>query len=371
MAYEVIIKTPSGQVIETLTKGDIHYLYCGRFDRNYMPCVLQIPLKPGRDFANYTKDMLIEVWRETSNGLSLDGETAYFLRQKRIFRDRANRELIELVGYDSNYILDGRIIAYDAGSDEASKKDVANDLMKAVVNENFITATDTDRNLSSSYFTKQADDNTGGTVEFKASRQCVFTSLEGITDQSRAGGDWVTYDVFYNGSLPFEFRTYAGQRGADLTSQITLSVEAGNLAEPSLTYNWADEKTYAYMGGIGQESERLVGEAENSTAINQTVWSRREVISENFQATSTDTLDDLAAALLQENSGKIIFDGRIQQTKGMRYGVNWNYGDKLNVQYQGLEFECRVLGYTIEYGTNQNNETVDSISAVVRGEINE
>lgn len=369
MAYEVIIKTATGTTVETLTSGDIHYLYAGRVDRNFGKVVLQIPIKPGRTINNYTKDMIIEVWREQQGNLVLDGETCYFLRYKSIYRTRDNLELIELRGVDTVYQVDARVIEYDAGSSEASKTDVCNDMMKEFIDENMVSATDTDRNLSSSYFGVQADDGGGGTVSFAGSREYVYTALMDVTDQSREGGDWVTFDVYYNGDLPLEFRTYSGQRGNDLTNLITLSVEAGNLSQPNLIYDWENEKTVAYMAGVGIESQRLVGTAENTSVLAESVWSRREVISQNFQAETEATLDTMAQKLLEQYKGRQIITGTIQQTKGTRYGINWNYGDKLNVSYANAEFECRVLAYEIEYGTNGKGKTVDTITATILGEL--
>ena len=48
---------------------------------------------------------------------------------------------VELYAFDANYLLDGRIVAYNAGSSQATGSDIAIDnVMKRVARENLTTA---------------------------------------------------------------------------------------------------------------------------------------------------------------------------------------------------------------------------------------
>ena len=78
----------------------------------------------------------------------------------------------------------------------------------------------------------------------------------------------------------------------------------------------------------------------------------------------------IAESLLEKNAGKLLFDGEIVLTDGTQYGVNWNYGDKVRVEYGGLQFDCRVLGYTLNVQAKENGMVSDTITAYVRGEEN-
>jgi hypothetical protein len=364
--YQIILKTPTGLEVQRYTQ--VNSLVCGRSDRAVMPCEVIIPMT--KAVTDFSKDMLMEVWRDNNDGsITLDGETAYFLRKWEFYRDYQGKDVIYLKGYDGNYILTGREVEYDAGGTATSKTGVACDVIKEIIDENFVNATDTTRNLSSSYFKIAGDDGFGGTVTKAFSRQYVLPLIQNLAEQSRNSGTWVTFDTVYDGSLPFEFRTYVNQRGDDLTDSVVLEVEAGNLAEPVLTFDYSDEITVAYVAGRGQESDRLVGTATNTDALNESVWSRREFITENFQVTTEAGLNSEARSILEKNKGKITLDGSIVSSKGNQYGRDWNYGDKVRAKYLGYEFYCRILGYEINYSVSNDGIVKDEIKAKIRGEL--
>ena len=362
-SYQIIIKTPTGIIVKHLTK--VNSLRAGRSDRAIMPCEITIPQILPTSF--FQKDMIIEVWRDNGNGtITLDGETGYFLRRWDYYRDTDGKDMIYLVALDGNYILDGREVEYAAESSEATKSGVACDVIKEIIDENFVSATDTDRNLSASYFTIDGDDGFGATVTKAFSRQMVYSTINALVDQSRNAGTWITFDTVYSGSLPFTFKTFTNQRGNDLRDSITLSVEAGSLSNPVLSFNYVDEKTAAYVAGKGQTSARLVGSA-TSDAINDSVWSRREAVTENFQVTTETGLNNEARELLNKYKGKLTLTGQISSTKGLRYGRDWNYGDRVMATYLGKTFDCRINGYEINYSSS-DGETIDQVTAFIRGE---
>jgi len=77
--YEVIVKTDTGIPLFILTQ--FTSLTAGRFDRAIMPLEITMPqddeLYP---VGTFTKDMILELWREQNQTMVLDGETCYFLR---------------------------------------------------------------------------------------------------------------------------------------------------------------------------------------------------------------------------------------------------------------------------------------------------
>ena len=64
-----------------------------------------------------------------------------------------------------------------------------------------------------------------------------------------------------------------------------------------------------------------------------------------------------------------IFDGSIVSSKGNQYGRDWNYGDKVRAKYLGYEFDCRILGYEINYSVSNDGIVKDEIKAKIRGEL--
>ena len=363
--YQVIVKTDTGTPLFVLTQFES--LTAGRFDRAIMPLEITMPqddeLYP---VGAFTKDMILELWREQNQTMVLDGETCYFLRNIRYYRD-GTRDMVYLKAYDANYIIDGREVEYNAGESEASKTGVACDVIKEIIDENFVSATDTARNLATTYFTIDGDDGFGETVTKAFSRQYVLSTIQAITNQSREAGTWVTFDVVYSGSLPLVFKTYKDQRGNDITDQLLLSDEAGNIANPTLDFDWTNEYTVCYVAGKGEGDARVVGSASNTDRLNESIWSRREYITENFQLAVEASLDAEADAYLDKLSPKVIFTGEIVETEGTQYDINWNYGDKVRAKYLAYEFDCRVLGYSIEY-KNSGGKTTDRVTATIRGE---
>ena len=364
--YEVAVKTDTGITLFILTQ--FTSLSAGRMDRAYMPLEITMPqdddLFPA---GTFTKDMILVLSREQNDAMVIDGETCYFLRNIRYYHDGV-KPMVYLKAYDANYIIDGREVEYNSGAAEASKTGVGCDVIKAVIRENFTAATDTTRNLAATLFTVDANDGFGATVEKAFSRQYVYSTIQNLCNQSREAGTWITFDVVYNGTLPLLFKTFVNQRGSDITDRVALSAEAGNIANPSLDFDWTNEVTACYVAGKGEGANRIVGSATNTARLNESVWSRREMITENYQLDIEASLDAEAAGHLDKNSPKIVFNGEIVDTEGTLYGINWNYGDKLRAAYLGYEFDCRVLGYTIEY-KNTGGKLIDKVTASIRGEL--
>jgi hypothetical protein len=371
--YEIVVKTDKGVPLFILTQ--FAELTAGRMDRSIMPLEIVMPqddeLYP---VGTFKKDMIFELWREQNQTMVLDGETCYFLRDIKYYRD-GSKDMIYLKAYDALYIIDGREVEYNAGSTQASKTGVACDVIKQIIYENFVDALDplgavlAYRNLSSSYFTIDDDDGFGETVTKAFSRQYVFSTIQALCNQSREAGTWITFDVVYSGSLPLVFKTYKDQRGNDITDQLLLSDEAGNIANPTLEFDWTNEFTVCYVAGKGVDDDRVVGKAANSDRLNESVWSMREFITENFQLELEASLEAEAIAYLDKYAPRIIFSGEIVETEGTQYGINWNYGDKVRAKYLGYEFDCRVLGYSIEYKSS-GGKTTDKVTAIIRGETN-
>jgi hypothetical protein len=363
MSYQVIVKTPTGIPIKVLTQ--FVSLKGGRFDRSYQALEIVIPQSEELPVGTFYDDMILELWRSQDGSMVLDGETAYLLRKVNYKRE-GKQDVIYLRAYDLIYLLDGREVEYAAGSSQAVKSDVACDFIKEVIRENFTTATDTTRRISSSYFTVAADDGFGATITKAFSRQYVYPLLQNLCEQSRDAGTWVTFDVVYGGTLPAQFRTFVGQRGNDLRTSLLISDKAGNLANPSIDWDYTDERNAAYMAGKGEGADRAIGSAVGDRAT-RSPWSRREVISENFQTETTALLDNEARALLEKYKPRVLFTGEIVQTEGTRYGVNWNYGDYVRAQYLGFAFDCRVIGYNIEY-SNSGGTITDKVTAYLRSD---
>lgn len=359
--YLIRIKTVSGNIVKEFTK--VNSLKYGRADRSVYSCEIKIPA----NFINLSRlepDHLIEIWRYHSiTHFDIDSQTVYFLRTWYVEIDKDGKEILVLIGLDALYLLTSRINAYYDGHSFASYDTYARYALALAVHRNMrSTAEDADRIIDGAYFATETGVTSGATITKDCAWQELPSLLNEIVNQSRDKGYWITYDIVYNGTLPLIFTTFAEQRGVDLTDKIELSPENKNVAEPKLIFDYSGEVTASYLLAGGEGIARIVGRADSSrVAVNP--FSRREGKKENTQITLQTSADNEAQELLDKHRGKVYFSGKIVQTKSMRYGIDWNYGDKIRASWKGINFDCRVLSYEINYSSE-----ADEVDAFVVGE---
>lgn len=362
-SYQVIIRNSDNTYMKYL--NNFHSLKYGRADRSIYSCEIKIPSNI-LDYSDLYPDLLIEIYRYNDyDDFGLDGQTVFFLRTWSLEIDNEGREILTIVGFDSLYVLTSRINAYPASDSKASLSYPARQALTQVVYNNMRGGAITERQISTSYFITETAVTTGATITKDCAWQELKSLLDEIVNQSRDKGSWITYDVVYNGKFPLVFTTFAEQRGNDLTSKIELSPESKNVSEPKLIFDYSGEITASYLLAGGEGSARIVGRADSSrVAVNP--FSRREGKKENTQISVQASADNEAQELLDKYKGKVYFSGKIIQTKTMRYGIDWNYGDKIRASWKGLNFDCRVLSYEINYSNTGN--LVDEVNAFVVGE---
>jgi hypothetical protein len=281
--------------------------------------------------------------------------------------DSNGAELLELFARDSIYILSSRINAYPVDHSFASYDTYARNALALIVHRNMRSTVEVaEREIDGDYFATESGVTTGAKIKKACAWQDLKPLLDEIVNQSRNKGYWITYDVVYNGFFPLVFTTFADQRGNDLTSGIELSPANKNVTEPELLFDYEDETTAAYCLGGGEAEARIVGTA-NSDRVAVSPFSRRERKRENTQITIQTTADAEAEELLDKYRGKVYFTGKILQTESMRYGIDWNYGDKIRASWKGYTFDCRVEAYEVFY-SNPSGTITDHVNATVKGE---
>lgn len=178
--------------------------------------------------------------------------------------------------------------------------------------------------------------------------------LELVQKLARAGG--VDFWIEYNPTGPaFTFRT--GTIGTDrrksirqplLQPYVYFAPQIGNLDQPELIVDRADELNHVYVFGQGPAGTRLtydqVGEGADDSPWNDCEF--------GVQAKNTKTLDDwlteAAAALNEKRASLSTF--KFTPQRGMRfarYGQDWFLGDRVTAAYQSQEFEMRITGVTV------------------------
>lgn len=303
--------------------------------------VINVTLKANFDDSLLNKDWQWHLWRGPAGG-TLSLFNAYLIR-KVTYQTIGSEQTIIVKGYDGKDILNRRIVAYAAGTDEAAKTDASDDMMKEIVEENLGATAGGDRDMSA-LFNIQADVSVGPTLTKQFPWRNVLDVLQDLQEASRAAGTEVFFDVVPIPSpttLSWNFRTATGQPGADLTSganQVVFDQERGNMIDPSYSEDATDERNYVYGLGQGEGEDREQQEVEDTTSSTASFWARSEGYADARLEEEANGVREEARAVLEKSRAQIYFSATPVDTRGTRFGRDWNWGDKVVARYRGLEF---------------------------------
>lgn len=309
--------------------------------------------------AETRRDMRLEIWRLLGSLEYLETGTQWISRE--VITDY-DQQTITIRASSGLILLNRRIIAYDAKSSQASKSDLADNVITEFVNENLgSSATDTDRDWSDKIIIRSSPGN-GPTVSKDSSRRSLLTTIQDVGKQATVQGTPIFFDVNYLvGSDQFEFKTYSSQRGADLTSgvrQIIFGEEYNNLVNIVRQDNFTNEATYIYAGGQGRADERIVVTASDSGRINSSPLGRIEALVDSRNTVDTDALASEAEAGLRQRRPVRTLSGTIVNRPASEYGLDWNWGDKVKVDIDGQIYTARIDSISVK--VQNGKEDIDA-----------
>ena len=325
-------------------------------------CAVSVPAI----YDSYIKlDNIIEVWRKPAGG-TLKLFNAYRLRAWE-FADENNRDVTILSGPDQMDLLQSRVVAYAAGSSQASMTTYADDICKTIVSQNCATAaTDADRDLSAYGITVSPLATTNSeapSITMSFSYRNVYDVLKDVAEASRENGTPLYFELapsYTSTTIGWEFRTYTSQPGRDRTGidQVTFGREFGNLTRANLLFDYRDEKTVIYAGGQGLGSLRAIEEVEDTTRSGATIWNRREAFyNVASQASSTAAYAAAGQAELESKRPKMKLTGEIIDSEQARFGVDWDWGDRVMITHRGYQYEVIITSVQIAIN-GQGKETI-------------
>jgi hypothetical protein len=310
-------------------------------------------------------DARLEVWRSVDDGPEyLDTETVWLVRRRqRRITAKGERYLI-IQAVSANALARRRIVAYAAGSSQASKSGPADNVMKAVWRENFGSlATDTARDVSA-YISTQVDLGLGPTVDLAFARDHVDQVLDDITNNTIQQGTPIYWDVVSPSDGALEFRTYPYRRGLDHRSTsnqaVILSVDNDNLVDVTITEDAEDEVNYVYVGGRGEKDNRAIEPLGDTARMLASALNRAEIFINASQQDLTATqLQNIGRARLELGEPITRFKGTLQNTPSTQYGVHWGFGDQLTAEDGADSYDCTVeaVHVTVE---KHGDETIDA-----------
>ena len=304
---------------------------------------------PLKEILSYTPrmfqpDVRIDVWRSPDIGYQKRREGSFFLRKFHIYsREEDNMLMIEFFGRCPLDIL-RRWSVYSITESNYKKTDNIDDMMKAVVTQEFITDAHT---VPVGEFTVDGDLGLGPSATHtflgKTVRD-VCDELKAISFNKNAESSAnrrIFFDVVegpgQTGGFGYVFRTYADLRGTDRTDGTVFSVENGNLKSPEYYEDYLDQITVAQVNTVQvSNADRLASRWNN--------------IMEYRNGTPTDSAASTALGnqMLSDGKKDVALSAFFLSTPGSKmqprslYGIDWDLGDLLPVQYAGINMNAEV-----------------------------
>ena len=310
-------------------------------------CQIQLPFD--FDIGIIEPDQRIEVWRTVGGRRYLDTETCYFIRYINTMVDENGLKQHQIRGVSALELLGRRVVAYSAGESEAEKTDLADDMIKEIVAENLGgSATDTDRDISS-FLSIDADDGDGVSIAKGFSYRKVLLVCQELAQASTQAGTPLFFDVIYDkGTL--KLRTYINQRGQDLSgagARFILSVRNHTISAGNQGTDYGEEITVSYTGGQGEGTLRTFIEVEDTDRAELSALNRREGYRDARHLSLTSSLTDEGEAFLRAGRPVDLFNVQVRGSNSVQYGREWNFGDKIDVSFEGVRRTCRVDGVQV------------------------
>jgi hypothetical protein len=339
----------------------------------------------------FKPDWRIDVWRSPAYGYPMKREDTYMLRKLEVLTRQDGIEVVTLRGRNGMDLLNRRYAVQYEETAYTLKTDFIDDMMKAIVREqclygscvDYAGVADNDRAFPQGEFTVEADASLGPSVTLAFPDRKLLDLIRELSDMSVAMNmeDSTNRKIFF-GVVPvdltgttatlaepaaqtgFQFRTYADRVGADRTGGVEFSVENENLKTPQYGESHYDEENVCYVKGKGERSARAVFEVENLSLISKSRWNRCESVKTANYENDPAGLESAGIASLGEKRPVFSLDCEFLNTPGSSntprslYGIDWNVGDILPVNYGGRQFYVEVMSAYIAI----NEQGVENIT---------
>lgn len=319
------------------------------------------------------KNLIIKVWMGVG-GQGWRLWNTYFVTRWGWKQDNDGGEVFSLGGYDQNHLLTRRVVAAYGGESESTMTDYADDMMKAVVTDSM----EDDASPAPSAGTRAwgdlsvAGDVSAGpsiTLEF-AWKPLLTVSGSGVIPQiakaARENGTDVFWSIVPNtistSAITYQFRTYTGQPGNDLTSgqgKVLFSADDGTLANWELSYDYSEEVNYVWGFGQGDKSNQTVKQVYDADRYNQSYWGLCEGAVNARSSDDDDSAESEAYEALEEGRPDIKLSGKPIATWRQQFGKHYNVGDKVRAKAKGREFDAIVWSAAV--GVNEDGETIEDV----------
>jgi len=127
------------------------------------------------------------------------------------------------------------------------------------------------------------------------------------------------------------------------------------------------ERNYAYAGGQGEGTERVIETSEDATRSGASAYNRREVWVDSRHTDESAIIQNRADGAVERGRPVRQLTGRLTETDGFRFGIDYNFGDELTAEAFGYTVDCHLDFVQGVYRASAGQKEV--ITANLRGEL--
>lgn len=377
--YELYLQSPAGIGLGTLSQVVRCQYARGQNVAGEMTLTVPAGHYPSSLFQPYGR---ILVQRQIGRGLPyIDFNTPWFILNGPTYSlDASGLELMTFECMDAlGLILSSRNIVYNEYNEFTDKLGAADDLMKAIIRENYGSlALETARDISSALAVQE---DVAAAPVLHIDGLAHKQVLDALTEISNASANddtpvWLGFDIEFSDQIAglLEFRTYPNQRGVDHrfpggNPPVLLSAEAGNLSNITVSTEHKEAASVVYAGGPGVGDIRAVISVEDAAILALSPFARREKWVDASSVTDPDALENLANAELRNARPRVFMEAELVETGTTLRGIHWDFGDFLTAYYRDLTFEVRVDKVAVSLEPGEGGGLVASTKVMLRGEV--
>ena len=318
-----------------------------------------VPIQ-GEIWEQEKPDYRIHVYRQAIGG-SLKLDFVCFLQGFEPKTSKNGSQEYVLLGEGPNTIIKRRIIAYDTDNASSLHNHASTAFgMRTVITRNFIgSLSDSARELTD-YLSVGSGFSDYVAFRRRVSWQDALKVLQNMQAASKNAGKEIFYNIVPLSDTELQFQVYEGQPGQDRSSTV-FSLERGNLVEPVLSYDYSNIASYVYVGGRGQGAARDIVEVEDTARTGLSFWGRREIFRNAtfVEQGDTDALNDIGQDELTKRRPKGKLTCSLIDTSSVKYGRDWEFGDKVTISYQNIQATTIIRAVNIKVD-DTNKETIQS-----------
>jgi hypothetical protein len=177
----------------------------------------------------------------------------------------------------------------------------------------------------------------------------MLEAIQETVDYSTNAGTWLAAEIIAPTETTLEFQTFTQQRSADRRfstgNGLLFTSKRGNLENAILTVNAIEEVTFVQALGalrLGFLTDRYTGYAIDATRMAESPFGRTEAIVDSGDAPNDATLTNDSQSAVTAGRPVIHAVADLVETDQCVRGVDFDYGDYLTVEIQGIQYDMRL-----------------------------